>query len=55
LRVDDLNNSLASTLHNLTKNTVNKRMLNFVNKEQDRAERFAEKCVAVATKSQEHH
>ena len=55
LRVDALNDSLACTMHNLTKITVNKTMLIFVNKEQDRAKLFAAKCVAVSRKSKNHH
>jgi hypothetical protein len=54
-RVDDLNHSLACTMHNLTKTTLNKRMLSFVNKEQDGAICFAEKCVIVAKKSEDHN
>jgi hypothetical protein len=54
-RVDDLNNSLACTMHKLTNLRVNKTMLGFVNQQQDEAELFAEKCVAVASKSSNHY
>jgi hypothetical protein len=54
-RVDDLNNSLACTMHNLTKNVLNKRMLSLVNSEQTGAILFAEKCVVAANESKDRH
>jgi hypothetical protein len=53
--VDDLNDSLADIMHNMTQSTANKRMLENENDEQKEAELFAKKCIKIANCAQKDH